>query len=65
MWLEIDSKADALYFRLGEERIVSSEMVTLDLVLDFDEQDQVVGIEYLNVSRHISRESLGNITFKI
>jgi uncharacterized protein YuzE len=53
MKLHVDQKADALYLRLGESKIVESEEVPPGVVLDYDEQNQVVGVEILNVSRRV------------
>jgi uncharacterized protein YuzE len=50
MKLYIDREADALFLRLDSSRIVESEEVTPGVVLDFDEHNQVVGIEILRLS---------------
>ncbi len=51
MRLTIDPKADALYLRLNETEIVDSEQVGSGVVLDYDAQDNVVGVEMLNLSK--------------
>jgi uncharacterized protein YuzE len=51
MKLKVDREADALYLRLDDSRIVESEEVSPGVVLDFNEQNQVVGIEMLNLSK--------------
>ena len=51
MKLHIDKEADALYLRLGDSTIVESEEVAPGVVLDYNEADQVVGIEMLNLSK--------------
>ncbi len=51
MKLHIDKEADALYLRLDDSKIVESEEVSPGIVLDFNEQNQVVGIEMLHLSR--------------
>ena len=50
MKLHVDHKADALCLRLGESRIVESEEVSPNVVLDFDARGIVVGVEILNLS---------------
>ena len=45
MKLHIDKEADALYLRLDDSAIVESEEVAPGVVLDYNEADQVVGIE--------------------
>jgi uncharacterized protein YuzE len=51
MKLHIDKEADALYLRLDDSKIIESEEVSPGVVLDFNEQIQVVGIEMLHLSR--------------
>jgi len=58
MKLKIDKENDALYFRLDESAIVESEEVQPGVILDFDKNNQVVGIEILNLSARIGQEKL-------
>jgi uncharacterized protein YuzE len=51
MKLKVDSEADALYLRLDDSLIVESEEVAPGVVLDYDENEQVVGIEILGISK--------------
>ena len=51
MKLHIDKEADALYLRLDDSKIIESEEVSPGVVLDFNEDNQVVGIELLHLSR--------------
>jgi uncharacterized protein YuzE len=51
MKLKVDREADALYLRLDDSPIVDSEEVSPGVVLDFNGQNQVVGIEMLNLSK--------------
>ncbi len=51
MKLHIDKEADALYLRLDDSKIIESEEVSPGVVLDLNEQNQVVGIEMLHLSR--------------
>jgi len=51
MRLHVDKEADALYLRLDDSKIIESEEVSPGVVLDFDERNQVVGIEILNLSK--------------
>ena len=51
MRLKVDRAADVLYLRLDDSRIAESEEVSPGIVLDFNEQNQVVGIEMLNLSK--------------
>ncbi len=51
MKLKVDPEADALYLRLDDSRIIDSEEVAPGIVLDYNEQNQVVGIEILGISK--------------
>lgn len=50
MRLHVDQEADALYLRLDESKVVESEEVSPGVVLDFNAENQVVGVEILNLS---------------
>ena len=50
MRLQVDQEADALYFRLDDSAVVHSVEAAPDVVLDFNQKDEVVGIEMLRLS---------------
>ena len=64
MRVRVDKENDSLYFRHDESRIVESEEVQPGVILDYDENDQVVGVEFLNVSSRASKEELSSIQFQ-
>jgi uncharacterized protein YuzE len=64
MRLKLDKESDALYFRLDETAIVESEEVQPGVILDFDEQGQVVGVELLSVSARVKPEMLRSLQFE-
>ena len=51
MKFEYDPEVDALYIRLNEAKIVESEEVQPGIILDFDENGQVAGLEVLDASK--------------
>ena len=55
MKMQYDEKADALYLRLDDSKIVESEEVRPGIVLDFNGSKEVVGIEVLGVKRRRRR----------
>ncbi|MEN8780914.1 MAG: DUF2283 domain-containing protein [Desulfobacterales bacterium] len=63
MRIRVDKENDSLYFRLDESRIIESEEVQPGVILDYDENDQVVGAEFLNISSRASKEQLSSIQF--
>jgi uncharacterized protein YuzE len=64
MKLTIDPEADALYLRLNDAEIRDSEQVASGVVLDYDEQDNVVGIEMLHVSKRAPKADLEHLFFQ-
>ena len=56
MKLRVDRKNDALYLRLNESAIVDSEEVQPGIILDFDAEGWVVGIEILQLSKRMPVE---------
>lgn len=64
MRLKIDHKNDALYFRLDETAIVDSEEVKPGVILDYDANDNVVGIEILGLSKRVPLEMLKRLQFE-
>jgi uncharacterized protein YuzE len=64
MKLKVDHENDALYFRLTDEAILESEEVQSGVILDFDEQGRVVGVEMLALSTRIEPEKLRVLQFE-
>lgn len=64
MKLKVDHNNDALYFRLDESAIVESEEVKPGIILDYDNNDNVVGIEILGLSKRVSLDMLKNLQFE-
>ncbi len=64
MKLKVDEKNDVLYLRLDESKIVESEEVQPGVILDFDANNNVIGIELLGVSRRGALDTLKNLQFE-
>lgn len=64
MRIKIDRESDALFFRLDDGRIVESEEVRPGVILDFDENRNVVGIEFLRISERATEEELSSLQFQ-
>ena len=64
MKLKVDKEADAIYFRLDESAIVESEEVEPGVILDFDSENRVVGVEFLNISKRVSPRELRAFLFE-
>ena len=64
MKLFMDKEADALYLRLDDSRIVESEEVSPGVVLDFNQRNEVVGVEMLHLSRRVSTVDLSEFHYQ-
>jgi len=64
MKLHVDKRADALYLRLDDSKIIDSEEVSPGIVLDFNDANQVVGIEILRLSHRSPQMDLSTLLFE-
>lgn len=51
MKLTVDQEADALHFRLVDVPVYESDEISPGVMVDYDESNQVVGIEVLGLSK--------------
>lgn len=65
MKVHFDQKTDALYFRLDDSKIIESEEVKPGVILDFNAQNQVVGVEILNAGKRVPEASLKQMHFEV
>ena len=61
MKLEYDSTADAAYIKLTDAEVSDSEEVRPGVVVDYDAQDRVIGIEILHVRKARPDINLGHL----
>ncbi len=64
MKLHVDKEADALYLRLDDSAIVESEEVSSGVVLDYNESNEVVGVEMLHLSKRSASLNLSTLEFE-
>ena len=64
MKLHVDKEADALYLRLDDSKIMESEEVSPGVVLDFDQHNQVVGVEILHLSKRTQKLNLQELQYQ-
>ena len=64
MKLHVDKEAAALYLRLDDSAIVDSEEVSPGVVLDYNESNEVVGVEMLYLSKRSSNLNLSALKFE-
>ncbi len=58
MRIRYDGKADALYLRLDDSKVVESEELKPGIVLDFNAKKKVVGSEVLDLKRRVPKGDL-------
>jgi len=56
--LTYDAEANAAYIRFSTERVEESEEVSSGIVLDYDAEGRIVGMEVLDARAHLSPELL-------
>jgi uncharacterized protein YuzE len=64
MRLKVDKDGDALYLRLAPAAIKDSEEVRPGVVLDFDEEGRLVGVEILDLSRRVPADEIKTLLFE-
>ena len=65
MKMHYDQKSDALYLRLDDSQIIESAEVRPVIILDYDANNQVIGVEILRVNERVPSADLKQIDFKI
>ena len=65
MKVHFDQESDAVYFKLDDSVITDSEEVKPGVILDFNEQNQIVGIEILRVRDRVPEANLRQMQFEV
>ena len=64
MKLKADQQADALYLTLSEALASRTEEVSPGVLVDYDDQDRVVGIELLYLSKRAPETDIRRLLFE-
>ena len=64
MKLKVDQQADALYLTLSEAPAARSEEASPGIILDYDDQARVVGIEMLYLSKRAPGVEVRKLLFE-
>ncbi len=64
MKLTIDREADALYLDLDEAPAADSEEISPGVILDYNAEGKVVGIEMLYLSKRVTNDKLKRMEFE-
>lgn len=65
MKIHFDEQTQAIYIRFVDSKIVNSEQVQSGVILDFNVNGQVVGMELLKVKDYIPLAQLKHVEFEI
>jgi uncharacterized protein YuzE len=65
MKVQFDQSADAVYIRLDDAKIIESAEVGPGVVLDYDADNRVVGIEVLNAQQRLPAAQLKQMLFEV
>jgi len=64
MKLKVDQNADALYLSLTDAPASRSEEVSPGIIVDYDAQDRVVGVEMLYLSKRAPGTEIHRLLFE-
>ena len=64
MKLKVDQQADALYLSLTDAPASRSEEVSPGIIVDYDDQDRVVGVEMLYLSKRAPDAEIHRLLFE-
>ena len=65
MKLKIDREADALYLTLDDSDVMESEEVAPGIIVDYNTDNNIVGIEMLYLSKRTPKLDTGKLLFEI
>jgi len=65
MKLRYDEQVDILYIRLKETLYHESDEIREGLILDYDKDGNIIGIEIMDVSEYLSPEELSTVSFDV
>lgn len=58
MRMHYSQAADAIYIRLKEDPIYTTDEITPDIIMDYDDKGNVIGIEILSASNKVDVHEL-------
>ena len=64
MKITFDKEADAMFIEFGTGEFGSNKKIDNWTIINLDKKGNLLGIELLNVSKRISKESLSDISVK-
>ena len=65
MRISYDEEVDALYIRLKETPYYQSDEIKEGLILDYDKEGNLLGVEILDASSYLLPEELATLSFSL
>ncbi len=65
MRIKVDLESNALYLRISESPIKDSEEVHAGLIVDYDAEGHVVGLEILHIKEQFKLEDLTGLKLEL
>ena len=65
MRVRYDEEVDALYIRLKESKYHESDEVKEGVILDYDKEGNVIGVEILDATSYLLPEELSTVSFDV
>ena len=65
MRITYDEEVNAVYLRLKETSYYESDEIKEGLILDYDKEGNLIGVEILDASEYLSPEELATLSFNI
>lgn len=56
-----DPEVDGIYFQLKSEKVLESEEISKGIVVDYDENNNIVGLEFLGLQNITDEMAIFNI----
>jgi uncharacterized protein YuzE len=64
MKITFDKEADAMFIEFGTGEFGSNKKIDNNTIIDLDKRGNILGIELLNVSKRMPKESLSDISVR-
>ena len=61
MKVTYDHEADAMYIKLTEEKFSKVKIIDKNTILNLDKNGNVIGLELLFVSKHLSKDFISRV----
>ena len=65
MRVKVDMESDTLYFRLSEDEVTESEEITPGIIIDYNKEGKIIGIEILGIKNRFDIEELTHIKVEL